>query len=260
MKTTTKVIIALVILIGIMSWYNGYLRDKVNEKQIINSIPEPAKKTIETQAIKIADEVDKNGMKHAVLKMVKEIDPSVLNKIKADLLDTVAALNIERDKLKQITVIATTLSIKAQRLEKKITELATTYSHFDDHFRLSVNVPKDSLQSPTFDAGYDAYLITTQYNKGNWLTGNSAYMDIYSNDPRFTIKGARTFTVKQNRPFFDMNIQAISEYNLRTNTFAAGPSLNIGLGRIEIRGRYMYDPTDKQWSGIVSGGYMLLRK
>lgn len=258
MKTVIKIIIALILLCA--GWYASRLFSKAKEFVKPSPIAEVATKRIQTEAAKIKDDVDKNGLEHTILKMTKEIDQSAVDKVKADLLDTVAALNIERDKLKQITVIAATLSIKAQRLEKKITELATTYSHFDDHFRLSVNVPKDSLQSPTFDAGYDADLITTQYNKGNWLTGNSTYLDIYSNDPRFTIKGARTFTVKQNRPFFDMNLQAISEYNFRTNTFAAGPSLNIGLGRVEIRGRYMYDPSDKQWSGIVSGGYMLLRK
>lgn len=260
MKTSTKVIIALVIILGLTAWYAVTLYKKANERQPAPSIPEAAKKQVQTQAAKIADEVDKNGLKHAVLKIVKDIDQSSLDKVKADLLDTVAALNIERDKVKQVTVVKTSLLIENQQLKRKITDIATTYIHTDDHFRLSVNVPKDSMQAATFDAGYDADLITTQYNKGSWLSGTSTYMDIYSNDRRFTIKGARTLTVKQKQPFLTADLQAISEYNVRTNTFSAGPSLNIGLGRVEVRGRYMYDPSDKQWSGIISGGYMLLRK
>lgn len=261
MKTLIKWVVAAIILAlagGCIYLY--FLYNKAKDNQNKSPIEEAAKKQVETKANIISKSVDDNGFEHTVAKMVKEVDPNALDKVQADLLDTVAALNIERDKLKQITVVATSLSIKNQALEKKITALATTYSHFDDHFRLSVNVPKDSMQSATFDAGYDADLITTQYNKGNWLTGNRPYIDIYSNDPRFTIKGARTLTVKQKQPFFNANLQAVSEFNFRTKTFNAGPSLNIGLGRIEVRGRYMYDPSDKQWNGIVSGGYMLLRK
>lgn len=239
--------------------YLYFLLEKAKE---VNQSPieAAAKKQVETKADIISHKVDKNGYEHTIAQMANEIDPSAIEKINADLLDTIAALNIERDRVKQITVVAATLSIKNQSLERKITDLATTYSHFDDHFRLSVNVPKDSSQSASFDAGYDADLITTQYNKGNWLTGNKPYIDIYSNDPRFTIKGARTLTVKPKQPFFTADLQALSEYNIRTNTYSAGPALSIGFGRIEIRGRYMYDPSDKQWSGIVSGGYMLLKK
>ncbi len=260
MKTSTKVIIALsVILIGLI-WYILKLYEKASQLKEASPIEAIAKKQVQTEAKKIAEEVDKHGLQHTILKMVKEIDQSAVDKVKADLLDTVAALNIERDKLKQVIVVNTSLVIKNQQLERKVSELATTYSHFDDHFRLSVNVPKDSMQSATFDAGYDADLITTQYTKGNWLTGNKPYIDIYSNDLRFTIKGARTLTVKPKQPFFNADLQAVSEYNIRTNTFSAGPQLRIGLGRVEVRGRYVYDPSDKQWSSVVSGGYMLLRK
>jgi len=240
--------------------YLYILYEKANNHKNKSPIEEAAKKQVETKADIIAKSVDANGLGHTIAKMAKEIDPNELDKLNADLLDTVAALNIARDKLIQVTVVAANLQVRNQQLERKVTELATTYTHSDDHFRLSVNVPKDSMQSATFNAGYDADLITTQYNKGNWLTGNRFYMDIYSNDPRFTIKGARTLTVKQKQPFFRADLQAISEYNFRTKSFAAGPSINIGLGRVEVRGRYMYDPSENQWNGVVSGGYMLLKK
>lgn len=260
MKTSTKAIIVLLIVIGGMAWYLSVLYKKANEERKPGPIPEAAKTKVQTQATKIADEVDKHGLKHAVLKLVKEIDQSAVDRVKADLMDTVEKLNITRDQLRQVIVINANLTIAKQRLERKVGLLATTYVHNDDNFRLSVNVPNDSLQAATFDAGYDADLITTQYNKGNWLTGNKPYMDIYSNDPRFTIKGARTLTVKQKQPMFNANLQATTEYNFNTKSFAAGPTLNISIGRVEIRGKYLYDPSDKQWNGIISGGYMLLRK
>lgn len=259
MKTSTKVIIALVIVIGFMSWYNGYLRDKDSNQPTSGSIPEAAKKQVQTQAEKIADEVDKKGMKHAILKMVKEIDQSAVDKVKADLLDTVAALNIKRDELKQVMVVATTLTIKNQRLEKKITELATTYSHFDDNFRLSVNVPKDSLQAATFDAGYDADIITTQYNKGNWFTGNRAYMDIYSNDPRFTIKGARTLTVKQNQPLLAFKIQAAGQYNPVSKSIGAGAAARLDISRFSVQGNYMFFPDQNKWIPNITTSFDLIR-
>lgn len=261
MKTIINwVVTGLFVALAAGCIYFYLMYQKVKDRPNQSPIEQAAKKQVETKADIIAKSVDKNGFEHTVANMAKGIDPKYLDQVKADLLDTTDALNIERDKVRQVMVINSSLTIKNQRLERKVSEFSTTYSHFDDHFRLTVNVPKDSMQSATFEAGYDADIITTQYNKGNWLTGNKPYIDIYSNDPRFTIKGARTLTVKQKQPFLKADIQAITEYNFRTNTFTAGPSLNIGIGRVEVRGRYMYDPSDKNWSGIVSGGYMLLRK
>lgn len=260
MKTPTKVITALIALIGLMAWYGSTLYKKAHERMPPSPIPDELKKETETRAIKIADAVKADGIQKTVWKLVKEIDHSAVDKIKADLMDTVALLNIERSKVKQVMVVATSLSIENQILKKQVNQLATTYVHTDDHFRLAVNVPKDSLKAATFNVGYDADLVTAQYNKGNWFTGNRNYMDIYSNDPRFTIKGARTLTVKQKQPFFTADLHAISEYNINTRAFNSGPALSIGLGRIEVRGKYLYDPFERNWTGIVSGGYMLLRK
>lgn len=261
MKTLTNwFVVGIFIAMAAGCVYLYFLYEKAKDNKNKSPIEEAAKKQVETKAEIISHRVDKNGVEHTITQMANEIDPSALEHAHADLLDTVAALNIERDKLKQVMVIAGSLTIENQQLKRKITEIATTYTHADDHFKLSINVPKDSMQAATFDAGYDADLVTTQYNKGNWLTGNSTYMDIYSNDPRFTIKGARTLTVKQKRPFIKADLQATAEYNIQTKSISAGPSLNIGLGRVEVRGRYLYDPSAKQWNGIVSGGYMLLRK
>jgi len=234
------------------------LYQKASKRPDPSPIETAAKKTIETKAEVISKEVDEHGLPHTILKIVKEIDQSAIDKVNADLLDSVAQLNIARDKIRQVISINTNLSIKNQQLEKKVGELATTYSHKDDHLWLTLTVPKDSTKAAFADGGYDADLIATQYNKGSWLWGTDHYMDIYSNDPRFTIKGAKTLSVKQKQPFFGFNVQAVSEYNISTRSLTAGPSANVDFGRIRLGGKYLYDPSNQKWQWIATGGYRLI--
>ena len=254
MKTSSKVIIGLIFVILAMGWYGVYLHNKQGEVKK-SPIAELKKKEIETEAAEIARDVKANGLEHVVYKMAKEIDHKALDKANADLLDTIDALNIERSKVRQVTVIASTLQIKNQRLERKISDLATTYSHSDDYATLSVNVPQDSLKPATFDLKYNADLTATQYSKRSWLFGaNQSYIDIYSNDPRVTIRGAKTLTVKQKEPSFKAQLKAVSEYDVGRRSFTAGPAIGIDAGRTTFQGRYLYDPARNKWNWIISAG------
>lgn len=255
MKTSTKIIIGLLIALMGVIWYAVKMHEKANREQPKNPIVEESKKRIETEAAEIHRDVKANGIEHVVYKMIKEIDQSALDRVNADLLDTIDALNIERSKLKQVTVIASTLSIKNQKLERKISDLATTYSHSDDYATLSVNVPYDSLKPATFDLKYNADLTATQYHKRSWLFGaNESYIDIYSNDPRVTIRGAKTLTVKQKEPRFSAQLKAVSEYDVGRRSFVAGPAIGIDAGRTTFQGRYLYDPSRNKWNWIISAG------
>jgi len=237
-----------------MIWYIVSLNKRVESHKPASKIEIIAKKQIETEAKQISKEVSKNGLTHTIYKMVKEIDQSAVDKINADLLDTIDKLNITRDKLRQVSVIAANLDIKNQKLERKVTDLATTYIHTDDHFRLAINVPKDSLQSATFNAGYDADLITTQYNKTKWWIFKDNYLDIYSNDPRFTIKGARTLTVKPTQPAIGFQARTKIYYS-DYNGPSAGPGVKLKLGKLDLEGDYQYYTKQKGWSWGAGATY-----
>lgn len=259
MKTSTKIIIGLLIVLGLVMWYCICLYNKAKESKSVSPIEAITKKKIETEAKEIRKEVDKNGLAHVIYKMVKEIDQSAVDKIRADLLDTTDQLNIARERIKQVSVINTSLAIKNQKLEKKVSELATTYIHTDDNFRLAVNVPNDTAISATFNAGYDADLITTQYTKGSWPFGVHTYMDIYSNDPRFTIKGARTFTVKQKQPLFGLRLQASGQYNPKSKDIGFGPGARLDLSRFSLQGNYTYFPSQGKWIPNITSSFDLVR-
>jgi hypothetical protein len=260
MKTSSKIILGLAIILAAVCWYAVKLRTNTPDKAASSPIAELKKKEIETEAKQISKEVSKNGLQHTVFKIVKELDQSALDKVSADLLDTVAALGIARDKIKQVTVINTTLEIKNQRLERKISGLATTYSHTDDYATLSVNVPKDSLIGPTFSLSYNADLATTQYKKRGWFFGkNNSYVDIYSNDPRVTIKGVKTLTIKEKQSPFDLKLQANTSYNLETGLLEFGPAVRLDLGRFSVQGRYSKYPNDSKWKPSINASYDILR-
>lgn len=255
MKTSTKIIIGLLLVLLLAGLYLKHLYNKAEQAERSNPIAEAAKKQIQTEAAEIKREVDKNGLQHTIFKMVKEIDQSAVDKVNADLLDTIKALVIERDKVRQVTLVNASLVISNQTLKKRISDLATTYSHFDDHFRLTVDVPNDSLLPATFNANYDADLITTQYNKRSWILGaNNNYLDIYSNDPRFTIKGARSLTVKQNQPVFGFKLEAKAGYNKLVGP-SAGPGLSLRLGNFTLSGDYQYYNEFKQWGAGIGASY-----
>lgn len=257
MKATTKIIIGLVAALALLAGYVYYLHTKAPEPTI-NPLGEIAKANIQTEAKQIAKEVDKNGLQHTIFKIVKEIDQDALDKVSADLLDTVEALNIARDKIRQVIVVNASLSIQNQVLERKVTDLATTYSHNDSFFKLSVNVPKDSTQAPTFDAGYDADLITAQYDKRAFpfFGRTDTYLNIYSNDTRFTIRGARTLSVKQKVPVFGFEALAVAGFNSFAGP-SAGPGVKIKAGRFDIEGDYKYYSNYKDWTWGAGASYRI---
>jgi hypothetical protein len=257
MKKPTKVILALIVLIVGLACYVWYLHSRDPQLKP-NPIGEVAKKNIQTEAKQIAIEVDKNGLNHTILKIVKEIDHDAIDKVNADLLDTIDALNIARDKIRQVTVVNTSLVIQKQYLERQVSGLATTYNHKDKFFNLSVNVPRDSTQAASFEAGYDADLVTAQYNKRKFpfFGSSDTYMNIYSNDPRFTIRGARVLSVKQNAPAFGFEARAKANFNNFTGP-SAGPGIKIRIGRFDLDGDYQYYSNQKSWTWGVGAAYRI---
>lgn len=252
MRTSIKIIVAIGLLA--VGWALAlYINKPAKSNAEKSPIAKIKEKEIQTEAAEIKKAVDKDGLKHTIYKMVKEIDQSAVDAVKADLLDSVEKLNIARDQIRQIIVINTSLSIKNQRLERKIGELTTTYVHTDDNFRLTVNVPNDSSISATFDAGYNADLIATQYFKPRysfmpkWVPINDPVIDVYSNDRRFTNKGLRTFTVKPKPDPIALSFDAVGNYNHFAGP-SAGSALKLRVGKITASAGFQYYPDFGKWA------------
>lgn len=79
-------------------------------------------------------------------------------------------------------------------------------------------------------------------------------MDIYSNDPRFTIKGVRTLTVKPKQPVLGFQARAkiyYSDYSWPS----AGPSIKLKLDRLDLEGDYQFYTKQKGWSWAAGATY-----
>jgi hypothetical protein len=230
-------------------------------KSALGTLDPVVQKQVKTEATKIAKEVDRNGLQHTVARMANAISPAELASVKADLLDTIDALHIAREKVKQVIAFNVTLAVKNQELSMREdnTGLARNYTYKDKFFNLDVNIPNDSSQVPTFSAGYDADLAATQYNKNRLLFWNDSYIDIYSNDKRFTNKGIRTFTVKPEDPAVVIKTQLTSTYNFRQKELLGGPALSVDLGRFNATGKYLFSPVGNPATVELNGSFNLTR-
>lgn len=256
MKTSIKIILGLIAALLLTGLYTFYVI-KNKEKPKTYPLAEVAKERIQTEAEEIAKEVDKNGLRHTIYQKVKEIDREALDKANADLLDTIAQLNITRDQLKEVTVIATTLSVKNQTLEKKIDQFATFYEHSDANSKMSVRIPKDTLQTATFDLDFKADLTGTEYTKKRFWIFKDNYTDYYFNDKRFSIAGVRSLTVKESNKNFGIRIQATTTYQQKL--FGIGPGVQLDLGKVNIQYKRSYFPQEKIWFSTVNADIDLIK-
>lgn len=260
MRKVITIALALIVLLGAAVWYGSSLNSKVEQHDTeLQTLDPVIQKQVETTAKKVADKVDKNGMRHTVYEMVKEIDQSAVNAIKSDLLDTVAQLNITREKLKQIMVINTQLSIQNQKLSKSSDSHNTLYSFKDKYLDATVRIPVDSNQQATLDLTHETDLIPVQYNRRRFLRTPQPMIDVYSTDKRITIGGLKALTIKPNEPSLGLSIDAASEYDFRSGTLRGGPAVSLDVKRFSLEGKYLYNRHSNDWTWTVNGNYKLLK-
>jgi regulator of replication initiation timing len=261
MRTLKIAVIALSLVLIATGWYGYKLYKMANsfKAKTTSPIEKETQKQLETEATRITKDVDKNGLQHTVAQIVKSINPEEVDKVKADLLDTIDALNIARDKVSQVLAFNVTLTIENQELKRHTGLDETTYTFKDRNYDLSVLVPKDTSKKATFTNRYDADLVASQYNKRSGLFGNKPYIDIYSNDRRFTNQGIRTFTVKPKEPSVVIKTQVTSSYDFVDHLVFGGPALSVDLGNFNATGKYMLSPSGKQSRFQINGSYNFTR-
>lgn len=260
MRKVTTLSLALIVLLGAAVWYGYSLNSKVEQHATeVQTLDPVIQKQVETTAKKVADKVDKNGIKHTVYEMVKEIDQSAVNAIRSDLLDTVAELNILRQRLRQVMVINTQLAIQNQKLTKSTDSRNTLYSFKDKYLDAIVRIPFDSSQQATLDLTHETDLIPVQYNKRRFLRTPQPMIDVYSTDKRVTIGGVRSLTIKPNPPVMGLSIDLASEYDFRSKTLRGGPAISLDLKRFNLEGKYLLDRHSNEWTWVLNGNYKLLK-
>jgi hypothetical protein len=184
-------------------------------------------------------------------------------------LDSVAkALDIKTKQIESTTNINThTEADSIPFLKKQIDSLKRLVFYYSDkQLKLTVRPGSttDTLDKGSFDFAYDADLKINQYFKRKKFLGlnigsKQHYTDISSNDPRTTIGGLSTLSVKQNMPSVGFRFQAVTSYSFLTQSLSPGVGFRFDLSRFSLNGIYYYNTKEEQWRPVLSLRYDIIQ-
>lgn len=238
------------------------------EKQIAQTISEPSKVLKDPTAPSVKEFVDSAKQNHNTFDNTKNIVGGKEVAVSKGLVDTVAKMsNIKPDQItdwKQIAMKTEGRALKAERMVDSLQR--ETFFYKDRYLQLAYRRgnPADTTDKGTFDFKYDADLSVTQYTERGRILGlpigsRKMYTDIYSNDPRTTIRGFKTFRVQQSQPHYGFRLQAGADYSLRRKLLQFGLGAQFDIDRFSIIGTYYYSPQENNFSPNIGARYDLIR-
>ncbi len=253
--------ISLMVALGAIAIY---YKHKFENRTVIS---ESLTKQIQGEAMIIARDVDKNGLKHVTIAAARNIVPyDDVNKvaISKGIMDTTSlALGIQKKQIENLLQINSTLlaeNLKAKEIIAKNGEKSYLYKDRFVNLKYTPSIGQDTTDKGKFDFSYNADLTITQYWKRAWLLASKkSYIDIYSNDSRTTINGVKQLTIQQKEPSFGLRGQATINVNPETGSYGFGPAVRIDIGRLSIQGNYTYYPESTRWRPSINANYDLIR-
>ncbi len=136
------------------------------------------------------------------------------------------ALKVSVDKISQATKINALLEARLALKEAESINGRRILSHQDKNLRLSYYPDTDSVE-----LAMDIALNEARYKKRKWLLGKEEnFIDVFPDDPRITIKGLKSFTVKE-KPQRRLGIGVSAGYGIvqNNNSLHTAPYVGIGL-------------------------------
>ena len=266
MKRTT-LIIAAILLIAV--FFTGFFLAKEKYKpKGVTLLPQtmPASTALKP----IAVYKDSAGNAHYIYNSVANVvtKKEAIKQLSPFIDSVAAALNVKSKQIETSTTIETQTKADSIPFYKKQVDSLKRLVFFyaDKNLKLTVRPgnPTDSLDKGSFDFAYDADLKINQYWKRKKLLGlnigsKQHFTDISSNDPRTTIGGLKTITVKQNLPAVGFRMGAQVNYNFSTNTFSPGIGFRFDANRFSLNGIYYYNTQLKQWRPVASIRYDIIQ-
>lgn len=267
MNNFSKIIISVLAIGLIAAVIYGVVQHRLREKAENQS--HLNQRTVNQATRIINSYVDSSQRKHAVIAADENILPPNWTKngiaISGGLVDTVAqALNIAKNKLQQITQIATTTQAENLQAKRTIDSLKRlVYSYRDKYVQMTYRpaLPgADSADNGQFDFKYNDSLNVVQYWKKKWFLGaKKSYIDIYSNDPRTTVNGVKRLVVEQRSPVFGLRVQGVSSYSFSRKLLNVGPGVQFDIGKFSLVGTYYYDFDASKFRPSVGARYDFVR-
>jgi len=271
-KTTTKktnyqpyIIAGLVVLLACaVTWA---IRER-GAKEIAKTISEPSKVLKDPTAPSVDQFIDSLKQNHNTFDNTKNVVGGKEVAVSKTLVDTIARLSgIKPDQITDWKQIATQTEGRALKAERMVDSLQReTFFYKDKYLQLAFRRgnPADTTDKGTFDFKYDADLNVTQYTTRGKILGlpigaKKSYTDIYSSDPRTTIKGLKTFTVEQKQPHYGFRLQLVTNYSFRRNALQFGLGAQVDINRFSIVGTQYYNPVENNFSPNIGARFDLIR-
>jgi hypothetical protein len=269
MKTFTYILLAL-LLIGM--FLTGYFVAKNKFKLHAAVLPQNMPSVTNVNPVNVYK--DSNGVTHNVYSAAANTytkkEALKQSSLLIPLIDSVAkALNVKSKQVETATTITTNTTADSIPFYKKqvdsLRNLVLYYS--DKYLKLVVRVNSDvtdTLDKGSFDFSYDADLKIYQYWKRKQVWGlnigsKQHFTDISSNDPRTTIGGLKTLTIKQNLPQIGLRIQAVTNYSFSTHSFSPGLGFRFDADRFSLNGIYYYSTDVSEWRPVLSLRYDIIQ-
>lgn len=252
-------IIILCIAIAILIW----MLLKKSDQDITDKSSTSSKSSVELEAKELSRKVDTSGMEHVVYKeaepILRTIELKVEDKEKVDSL--LSVVGIKEKQLKSVTNAYATVS--AENLELKRTKNDTSFVYQDKFLNLSISPKNDTISIASF--GYNFDFNSVSYDPRKWYQKifnwkDVTYTNIWSTDPRATVRGYEKLTIQDKEPDIGYTIKASAMYLPEWGTSSFGPKLNIRYKRINATGSYMYFPVHKEWFPVFGVDIDLLGK
>lgn len=205
------------IALGTVS-YNQYLEKKQDEVRYKELLTTAGKNEVVKEYIR-------DSIEHTVFieKKIKDTELEKRMALTSQYADSLErALKISIAKVNQVTKVNAELDATL----KMVKQQDGTITYQDKYLQLLYK-PQEEL----LDLNYKVHLNIARYSKRTWLLApKKDYIDIYSDDPRVTIKGLNSFTL-QERPAkrFGIGISTGYAVTLNNNQLVTQPYIGMGL-------------------------------
>lgn len=214
----TLIVITAILTVSLLWNFRQFSDRKANESRISELITLNGKAEIVTQYVH-------DSITHTVFKDVLVRDNTsekhlAITKTYADSLER--ALRISIDKMNEVSQVNGKLTAQVKLLETQSGE-----RHYSDRrLQLTYDTLLDSLW-----LSYDVTLNLVRYDERRFFWKNkNSYVNIYSDDPRVTIHGLKTYRLEQPRPRpFGLGVQAGYGWQFTTDGLRSTPYIGIGL-------------------------------
>lgn len=265
-KNHQPIIIAVLSLLLVCS-ITWAIRER-GAKEIAKSISDPDKVLSNPVAPSVKQFVDSLKQNHNTFENTTNVVNGKEVAVSKGLVDTISKMsNIKPDQITDWKQIAVRSEGRALRAERMVDSLQRETFFYKDRFLQLVyrrGNPADTTDKGSFDFTYDADLSVTQYSQRGKILGlpigaRKMFTDIYSNDPRTTIRGFRTFRVEQKQPQYGFRLQAVTGYSTRSNELLMGMGGQLDFGRLSITGAHLYSPKEKNFRPTFGARFDIIR-